>query len=201
LSALGQRQSIRLGEYWRDKGMQFEAVLTGTLRRHAQTWAGIAQGGAYQLVPQLWPGLDEYNAEALIQSVLPQGLDRTDTPEAFKQHFRCLREGLIQWAQGDSRPEGMPSYADFVTGVNRALDHVRQHFTGNVLLVSSGGPIATAVSQVLHAPSATLVDLNMRIRNSAVTEFVFNSKRHSLLSFNSLPHLDHADHADWVSYA
>jgi broad specificity phosphatase PhoE len=201
LSPLGQRQSIRLGEYWHHKGVQFEAVLTGTLRRHAQTWAGIAQGGNYPMEPLIWPGLDEYNADSLIHSVQGHGSDRTDTPETFKQHFRWLREGLIQWARGDITPVGMPSYPEFVAGVNRALDHVRQHFTGNVLLVSSGGPIATAVSQVLNAPSETLVDLNMRIRNCAVTEFVFNPKRHSLLSFNTLPHLDHPEYADWVTYA
>ena len=44
LSDLGQRQSQRLGEYFAGKGLQFEAVLTGTLKRHAQTWAGIAKG-------------------------------------------------------------------------------------------------------------------------------------------------------------
>jgi len=41
----------------------------------------------------------------------------------------------------------------------------------------------------------------MRIRNTALTEFVFNPKRHSLLSYNTLPHLDGADHQDWVTYA
>jgi hypothetical protein len=43
--------------------------------------------------------------------------------------------------------------------------------------------------------------LNLRIRNSAVTEFIFTPKRHTLLTFNTLPHLDDAEHADWVSYA
>jgi broad specificity phosphatase PhoE len=201
LSELGQRQSLRLGEYWRSKGLQFEAVLTGTLRRHAQTWDYIAQGIGYSLKPLVWPGLNEYNAEALIRAVQPHASDSTGTPEAYRQHFRWLREGLTQWAKGAISPEGMPDYASFVSGVSSALDHVRQNFEGHVLIVSSGGPIATAVSQVLNAPSQALVDLNMRIRNSAVTEFVFNPKRHSLLSFNTLPHLDHPDLADWVTYA
>lgn len=201
LSALGQQQSVRLGGYWRERGVQFDAVLTGTLDRHAQTWSHIAQGGGYQIEPLVLPGLNEYNADALIHAAQPQAIDRTDTPEAFRQHFRLLREGLIQWANGAVQPQGMPSYHDFVSGVTSALDHVRQNFNGNVLMVSSGGPIATAVSQVLCAPAATMVELNMRIRNSAVTEFVFNPKRHSLLSFNTLPHLDHPDLADWITYA
>jgi broad specificity phosphatase PhoE len=31
LSELGQRQSVRLGEYFAGKGLQFDAVITGTL--------------------------------------------------------------------------------------------------------------------------------------------------------------------------
>ena len=37
LSAMGVRQSVRLGEYFAHKGVCFEAVITGTLRRHTQT--------------------------------------------------------------------------------------------------------------------------------------------------------------------
>jgi hypothetical protein len=54
---------------------------------------------------------------------------------------------------------------------------------------------------VLGAPKETAIELNMRIRNSAVTEFVFSEKRHSLLSFNALPHLQGPAHAGWVTYS
>ena len=45
LSELGQRQSQRLGEYFQHKGLRFGQVLTGTLKRHQQTLAGICGGG------------------------------------------------------------------------------------------------------------------------------------------------------------
>jgi broad specificity phosphatase PhoE len=70
-----------------------------------------------------------------------------------------------------------------------------------VLVVSSGGPIATAVAQVLGAPAETSIDLNMRIRNSALTELAFTPRRHALVSFNHLPHLDSAARQDWVTYS
>jgi broad specificity phosphatase PhoE len=101
---------------------------------------------------------------------------------------------------GRVQPEGMPSWADFVAGVVQALDHVRSQCEGKVLLVSSGGPISTAVTQVLGAPAPTMVELNLRIRNSAVTEFSFTPKRHNLHSFNHLPHLDGKQWDDWVTY-
>jgi len=111
-----------------------------------------------------------------------------------------LRQGLQAWMAGQAQPRGMPSYAGFVAGVTAALDHVRQQHSGDVLLVSSGGPISTAVGQVLGTAPEVTIDLNMRIRNSAVTEFVVTPKRHLLLSYNTLPHLDGDEHADWITY-
>jgi broad specificity phosphatase PhoE len=98
-------------------------------------------------------------------------------------------------------PQGMPSYVEFVQGVTSALDHIRQQHEGHVLLVSSGGPIATAVAYVLHTSPETSIELNMRLRNSAVSEFNFNPKRHSLVSFNNVPHLETPSHKDWITFA
>jgi len=96
----------------------------------------------------------------------------------------------------------MPEYTDFVHGITSALDHVRSHHHGqNVLLVSSGGPIATAVGHVLGLSPDATIELNMRIRNSAVTEFQFSPRRHTLLTYNTLPHLDGGEYTDWVTYA
>lgn len=209
LSPLGVRQSQQLGQYFKQKGLQFEAVLTGTLRRHAQTHEGILAGMAESADPAAplakaltWPGLNEYDSDAIMASVpRTEPLPHPSTPEGYRQHFRLLRDGLKLWMQGETSPRGMPSWVDFQNGVTSALDHVRANYQGNVLLVSSGGPISTAISHVLEAPVATTIDLNMRIRNSAVSEFLFTRSRHSLLTFNALPHLDHPDQADWVTYA
>jgi broad specificity phosphatase PhoE len=79
---------------------------------------------------------------------------------------------------------------------------VRTHHHGqNVLLVSSGGPISTAVGRVLGMSPEATIELNLRIRNSAVTEFQFNPKRHTLLTYNTLPHLDSKEFQDWITYA
>lgn len=205
LSELGWRQARRLGAYWRERfgpGLAFDAVLTGTLRRQQQTWQGIADGaGLGALEPLQWPGLDEYDSHAVIAAIHPEPLQKPDTPELYRHHFRLLRQGLASWMRGDSAPAGMPSYRDFVAGVVGALDHVRTRFDGNVLLVSSGGPISTAVGQVLATPAETTIELNMRYRNSAVTELVFTPRRHQLVSYNALPHLVDAAYSDWVTYA
>jgi broad specificity phosphatase PhoE len=200
LSPLGHRQCERLGQYLAGKGLQFEAVLTGTLVRHDESYAALARGLGVQHTPLRLPGLNEYDSAAVIAAVHPGPLAKPDTPELFRHHFRLLREGLTAWMAGQVQPQGMPSYAGFVAGVTDALDHVRAKHTGNVLVVSSGGPISTAVGHILGTAPEVTIDLNMRIRNSALTEFVVTPKRHLLLSYNTLPHLDSDEHAGWVTY-
>jgi broad specificity phosphatase PhoE len=95
----------------------------------------------------------------------------------------------------------MPTYQDFVAGVAGALDHVRaNHYGQTVLVVTSGGPISTAVGHVLGTRPEVTIDLNLRIRNTAITEFAFTPKRHMLVGFNAIPHLDAPPYRDWVTY-
>ena len=201
LSPLGLQQAQRLGAHWLAHGQRFDTVLMGTLRRHAQTLDGIAQGLPGLPAPQVLPSLDEYDSLALIRAIHTEPLQKPNTPELYRHHFRLLRDGLTAWMQGRVQPVGMPSYADFRAGVVGALDHVRQSYEGDVLLVSSGGPIATAVAHILEAPAATSIELNLRIRNTAVTEFAFNPKRHQLITYNTLPHLDAPPYRDWLTHA
>lgn len=202
LSELGHRQSVRLGEYFAQKGIRFDAVMAGTLRRQLETLSGIGKGMEHEGSHMPWEGLNEYDSEAVIATIHPEKLQKPTSPEMYRAHFRLLRDGLAQWMAGVVSPRGMPSYQQFVDGVTGALDHVKaNHHGGNVLIVSSGGPIATAVGQVLGTTAATTIEMNLRIRNTSVTEFAFTPKRHTLVSYNAIPHLEHPDYAGWVTYA
>jgi len=183
--------------------MVFDAVLVGSLRRHNQTLDGIGEGleGLTAPVTTL-PGLNEYDSHALLAAIHPQPLPRADTPELYRQHFRMLCDALAQWMAGVISPQGMPSWNDFSAGIHAALEQVRQQHAGhNVLLVSSGGPIATAIGQVLGTSPEATIALNMRLRNSAVTEFSISPKRLMLQTFNTLNHLDSEAHRSWVTHA
>ena len=140
---------------------------------------------APQAPAQVWPGLNEYDGEAVITAIAPTPLERPTTPELYRAHFRMLRDGLTQW----------------MNGVTSALDHIRKQHSGNVLVVSSGGPISTAVGHVLGTSPETTIELNYNIRNSSLTHFTFNPKRNTLLTYNALPHLDRAEYAPWITYA
>jgi len=200
LSELGARQCAALGAWLQARGKRFEGVLRGPLKRHAQSLDAIASTlpGLPEAIE--WPGLVEYDAVAVVQALervepRPPG-DATDE----RRHWRLLRAGLLAWIEGRTQPEGMPAWPDFAGGVAGALDLVRARYSGDVLLVASGGPIATAIAQVLDAPASAMIDLNMRLRNSALCEFAFNARRHALTGYNALPHLDDPQRASWVTY-
>ena len=203
LSDLGWRQSRRLGEYWRGKGQQFDRVIVGTLRRQNETWQGIAEGlgispGSLPLMQT--PSLNEYDSHAVIRTVHPDPLPKADTPELYRHHFQLLRVGLQAWMQGQAQPVGMPTYVDFRAGIAAVLDDICRTSPGRVLLVSSGGPIATAVGLLLQTPAQATIELNFHIRNSAVTELSYRAKGHRLISYNTLNHLDSPQHQDWVTF-
>jgi broad specificity phosphatase PhoE len=209
LTDIGFAQARLLGAYFARRKLNFDAVFTGTLRRQAETAQGIVEGhpelGA-TFRPETFPGLDEYKPEAVLMaftgSVPAPAIEaaRRD-PLVVRDHFRVLREALLAWAEGRTTPQDMPAWPAFQEGAVDALVQARQRFPeGNVLIVSSGGPIAAMVAGVLNAPPATAVELNLRIRNSSLTEFSASPRRHHLVSFNGLPHLDTAE-ASLTTYA
>lgn len=201
LSPLGEQQCEHLGSYWAQRGLSFDAVYTGTLVRHAQSLAAIARGLGRPLAAEIRAGLDEYHPEALVRAIHSGELPRPGTPQANRQHFRLLREGLMAWITAQSQPVGLPSYEGFVAGVRQTLEEALTHHAGRVLIVSSGGPISAAVGSLLQASATALVELNMCIRNSAVTELAARPSSHALLSFNTLPHLDHPERQTLHTFA
>jgi broad specificity phosphatase PhoE len=203
LSPLGEQQAQALGAYFQRKGLRFDAVYTGTLRRHRQTYAGIAQGMGASAPARERSGLNEYDSAAVLAAIHPEPLSTERTPENYRKHFRLLRDGLAAWMQGSVQPEGMSAYPEFVRGITDVLDEVRQEFGAQeharILVCSSGGPISTAVGHVLGTAPETTIELNLRIRNASLTELAFTPKRHMLVTYNTLPHLE--DQPDWVTYA
>jgi broad specificity phosphatase PhoE len=201
LSELGTRQCEALGEYLAARARRFDLVLTGTLQRHAQSLQAMATRLPNLPAPRATPALNEYDAEALVRAAAG-GTPPVHQPGGDRrEHFRLLREGLDRWMRGELSVPGMPDWTDFRGGVAAVLDELRQSGAEQVLVVSSGGPIATAIAHVLQAPATAVVALNLQMRNSAVSELTFTPSRHWLVSYNGLPHLDHPDRADWVSHS
>jgi broad specificity phosphatase PhoE len=199
LSALGWRQSRWLGEYFAERGAAFDRVLRGSLRRHAETLAGIGEGMGRALAGDEDARLDEYDSHALLNAHLkgnpmPEGGDRRD-------HFRILREAMYGWTDGTLSGAPHEPFAEFRGRVLAALADARKGAAKRVLVVSSGGPISTILADVLGMPLRGVVDLNLQTRNTGITELQAGANRIHCVSFNNVPHLDRPDRAGALTYS
>jgi broad specificity phosphatase PhoE len=203
LSELGHTQSRWLGEHFAALGLTFDRTLTGTLRRHRETLAGMREGGLQAPDAEMHDGLDEYLSEELLASWIAltgaqppaQGADR-------REHFRMLREALSAWVDGTLPAPRHRSFVQFVQGAQAALDQARSDRAARrVLVVSSGGPIATLISSVLGSNLGAMVNLNLQMRNTGLSEFRFNDRVIHCVSFNNIPHLDTVERRASITYS
>ena len=199
LSELGWRQSRWLGEYFAERSTAFDLVMRGSLRRHAETLAGIAEGLGRALEATEDAGLNEYDSHLLLRAYLrtkelPQGGDR-------REHFRLLREALYAWTDGTLPVAPQESFAAFRGRVLSALAAARDGAGKRVLVVSSGGPISTILAEVLGMPARGVVDLNLQTRNTGISELQASASRIHFVSFNNVPHLDWPDRRGSLTYA
>jgi broad specificity phosphatase PhoE len=199
LSELGWRQSRWLGEYFAERGAAFDLVLRGSLRRHAETLTGIAEGMGRPLDAAEDARLNEYDSHALLHAhlkgrPLPERGDR-------REHFRILREAMYAWTEGGLALESQHRFDVFRDRVLGALAALRSGQAKRVLVVTSGGPISTILAEVLGMPMRGVVDLNLQTRNTGVSELQAGASRIHFVSFNNVPHLDRPDRAGALTYA
>ena len=219
LTALGHRQARWLGEYFRERDIRFDRVLSGTLRRHRETVEGVAEAGVAQAGAALQGAglderLDEYDPERLVQAHLaalrdergePEPLPAADPDGSRKAHFRLLRAALTDWTLGKLDPSAHRSFKEFQEGAYQAfLQAYRPAAAASVervLVVSSGGPISSIVAHHLGMPAASFVALNLQVRNSGFCEIRFNDRGAFLVSFNNVPHLDTAERRRYITFS
>jgi broad specificity phosphatase PhoE len=199
LSELGWQQSRWLGEYFAERAIAFDRVVRGSLRRHTETLAGIAEGMGQALEGAEDARLNEYDANALLNAHLkggakPQGGDR-------REHFRILREAMYAWTDGTLAGAAHEPFAAFHGRVLAALAELRAGKVRRALVVSSGGPISTVLAEVLGMPLRGVVDLNLQTRNTGITELQAGASRIHCVSFNNVPHLDRPDRAGALTYS
>lgn len=194
LSDLGHRQSQAVGALLRDRGWHPDRIVTGALRRQEETLASMGLKGH-----ETQPGFDEYD----FHDLLTRRFDG-DVPEEVMQdrktHFRTLRETLRMW-QADELDGVAESWSGFSSRVAQALAFATRGGAGRVLVISSGGPIGWMVSATLGAPPEAMIALNLQVKNTSVTRFIFNDRVRYLASFNETPHLDAPDTVDMLTYS
>ncbi|MBN3754407.1 histidine phosphatase family protein [Paraburkholderia sp. Tr-20389] len=202
LSDVGEQQGVWLGEYFAQRDIRFDRVMTGTLRRHAQTLAAIWRGlDAPPVECEIHPGLDEYDFHALFRALGDEHAALAERARRSpRDFFKALREVLQLWAEGVLDGRAPETWQAFQQRVADARTAIQRGDGQRVLVVSSGGVIAAITQQILQAPAATAIALNMQIRNSSVSHYFFNRDTLHLSSFNGIGHLDDPQRRAFQTY-
>ena len=181
LSDIGEQQAIQLREYWRERGIQFDEIYSGTFQRHVRT-AELAGFDAFERSE----AFNEYDANGILRAN-PDFQPATDN----RQLQKIFEATMPLWIAGTLNAPGIETWKEFrdrvLGGFRRIIKADRP--SRRVAVFTSGGPIGVCVQTVLQAPEAMGIEVNWRIRNCSLTEFLFTRERVSLDSFNGTPHL------------
>lgn len=207
LSERGQEQSRRLGDWLAQGGHRFQAVVVGGMRRHAQTAHGVAEAFAERGLdlPETVadPGFAEFDHEAVFGAFVARNADSPVVLASKSGQARdvgaMLQAALLAWARDElpGMPETWNEFGQRVHAAGQRLQALAGE--GEVLVLSSGGVISRLAQMALDVPVERAVDLNLSLRNSAVSEFHPHGSRLRLGSWNALPHL-HGQRELWTYY-
>ena len=212
LSEIGERQSRKRGRYWSARRTFIDAVYTGPRlrQRNSAAFAGVE----YEDAGNPWPSpivlddLDEYDLDGLMGRLAPRLAEQNpdhatlvaryerskiEGGEPRMRAFQRMFESLMQhWQTADPSGLDLESWPAFCGRVRRVIRTIQESagHGKHVAVFTSGGFIACSVQQALGVADTMALELNWRIRNSSLTEFVFTPDRFTLDSFNAIPHLD-----------
>lgn len=210
LSPLGEEQSRRLGALWSRRRIQFDQVHCGPRVRHIETarLAGeqLVAAGITWPAPQVSPDFDEYAAEAVLKTALPELIERhepirrlqaevtasRDRAETLRNFQRLYEVVIGQWVRGELPLDDVEPWPEFRARVLRGLERIAAKAPrgANVALFTSGGPVGVAVERALATAERSTLQLAWMVQNGAYSEFLFSADRFTLSRYNVVDHLD-----------
>ncbi|MFC3616548.1 histidine phosphatase family protein [Lutimaribacter marinistellae] len=195
LSPLGHQQSQVLGDLLRKAGWEPDRLVTGTLTRQKETLRSMG----FEAVPEEHPGWNEYDFHDLLR-VKHGGVIPDMVQHDRKTHFRTLKSVLREWQKG-----GIEGAAETWAAFSARLEAARAFATDTaarrVLVVSSGGAIGQLVASALGTTPEQMIALNLQVKNTSMTRFVFNARAFTLHEFNSTPHFATPEGAELLTYS
>jgi broad specificity phosphatase PhoE len=219
LSPLGVEQSRRLGGWLGANGMRIDRVVTGGMLRHRQTAeACIEAMPVERRASGAWSaddGFNEYDHHEVLIREQPAFEDpdevkrfvrtpangRADGRRAFQEIFE---RAMLRWMSGRHDDDYGETWPQFRERVENALRRVvrEAEASQNIIVFTSGGPIATMCQQLLALPDHGVATLSWSLVNCAVTKVFYRGDRHSphlaLGYLNSYAHFE--AQADFITY-
>ena len=199
LSSKGELQARLLGETLRSCGRGLERIFCGPRVRQVRTAEIAAEAGGLP-APVVVDDLDEMRVEPLYREQLPLLFEKhahlrslgdamlaADGDAARAKTFARLFAGVLSlWQREQLHAPGVESWREFQARVRRALKVI---CVGRAAAFTSAGPISAALQLATGATDEVTLGACMRVRNAALSEFLFSGERFSLVSFNETPWL------------
>ena len=200
LSPLGQQQAGLLG-CWLASGpvaQQPRRIICGPRRRHRQTVDCLVSRwrDAHASVPTIEssPQWDDGDAVALLAAF------RKTNPEARQLAYAApgatdaqgralLRAVLDAWRLGALDEYVTERWNDFAQRISEAYGRMLREYPEPTLVVSSAGAIARFAQVALALGDEAMIELNLRLANTAICTFAAETRAWRLISWNCLPHL------------
>ncbi|SHK13747.1 Broad specificity phosphatase PhoE [Shimia gijangensis] len=200
LSDLGHRQSIALGVALKRQGVRPDKVFIGAMKRHRQTWEGMAAGMGPDAEPEILPGLNEFDFTGLLNARFADGGAPKGMHDDRRAHFRTLRDTMLMWQRDeiDTPPE---QFADFSARVRDARDQIAASGVSTALAVSSGGAIGRTVAEITGGPADQMIALQLQVKNCAVARLVISRNGTWLNGFNETPHITAENEQEMLTYS
>ena len=195
LTPVGEMQAARLACFWLQHGVHFDEVYSGTLARQVRTEEIVAE--TFRNAGRPWPqaqhdpAWNEYDASGVLGCDDPRlaGLKASaDTPRGF---HKLLQTAMELWLRSAGPwPASYEVFPDFRNRVTAALSRLHSGAPNRrVAVFTSGGVIGFAVHRAMQSPERSFLDVNWRIRNASLSEFLFDRDRLTLDTFNTISHL------------
>jgi broad specificity phosphatase PhoE len=196
LTPLGEAQAARLACWWLRHDAQFDEVYSGTLARQVRTEEIVAE--TFRNAGRPWPeaqrdpAWNEYDASGVLGCDDPRLADlraAADTPRGF---HKLLERAMNLWlSNAGPWPASVELWPEFRDRVSGALARVLAGPPNRrVAVFTSGGVIGFAVHRAMHSPERLFLDVNWRIRNASLSEFLFDRDRLTIDAFNNIGHLE-----------
>ena len=203
LSPLGRQQAELLGSWIAQHGAGFDRVVVGRMARHRATLDAIEAACAAAAIAlpaaEVMAEFDEFDHHQVLLAYAgrrgsplagAKGGSHAASKEDLKAMYLGLRAALYAWTGGELEPHLDEPYAAFQQRVRRGADQLGQgKERERVLVVSSGGVASQWAQHALGFDNRRAAEMNLTLRNSAISEFRLIEGAWNLMSWNSLPHL------------
>lgn len=181
LSPGGEEQAAAVGRALAD--LAPDVVVHGSMQRQRRTAELALAAANWDLTPRLDERWNEMDHLAVL-AAQPKDFDGEPDRQQFQAWFEAA---TTRWTLGDHDGEYAESFPAFRERVGAGLADLAD--VGTAVVVTSGGPISSVTTDLLHGDLTTYARLAPVVINASLTTVVSGRRGLTLVSFNEHRHL------------